>query len=115
MMERIYHIARAADWEAAQTEGDYRISTRDRTLQDEGFIHCSHAHQVDNVAKMFYSGLDDLVLLEIDRELVGPEVRDESVGGDERFPHIYGPLNLDAVVQVQPFTVRQGVGDPPTP
>src|SRR5947207_1372549 len=102
-MEHIFHITRAADWRAAQAQGAYRLSTRDKTLDEEGFIHCSYANQVAGVANRYYGGLDDLVLLEIDRALVGVEVRDESVGGNERYPHIYGPLNLDAVIQVRPF------------
>ncbi len=104
MTEHIFHITREADWRAAQAAGTYGISTRDRTLEDVGFIHCSYANQVANVANAFYQGLDDLVLLVIDRQLLEPEVRDERVGaGDERFPHVYGPLNLDAVIQVRPF------------
>ena len=39
----IFHVATAADWRAAETTGAYRLSTRDRTLEDEGFIHCSYA------------------------------------------------------------------------
>lgn len=104
MTEPIFHITRLADWRAAQAQGAYRLSTRDRTLEDEGFIHCSYANQVAGVASRYYRGLDDLVLLQIDRERVNAEVRDESVGGDERFPHIYGALNLDAVMQVRPFS-----------
>jgi uncharacterized protein (DUF952 family)/maleate cis-trans isomerase len=102
-MEHIFHITRAEDWRAAQADRAYRISTRDRTLEQEGFIHCSYAHQVQHVANAFFGGLEDLVVLEIDRQRVHAEVRDETAGGDERFPHIYGPLNLDAVLAVRPL------------
>jgi uncharacterized protein (DUF952 family)/maleate cis-trans isomerase len=103
-VEHIFHITRGEDWRAAQAEGSYRVSTRDRTLEQEGFIHCSFAHQVQGVAQAYFGGLEDLVVLEIDRERVKAEVRDESVGrGDQRFPHIYGPLNLDAVISVRPW------------
>jgi glutathione S-transferase len=103
MSEHIFHIALGADWQAAQAKGVYRISTRDRTLEEVGFIHCSYASQVPQVARSFYQGVQNLVLLEIDRDLVHSQVVDESAGGEEKFPHIYGPLNLEAVVQVQPF------------
>jgi glutathione S-transferase len=45
-MESIFHVTRADDWRAAQGRAAYRISTRDRSLEEEGFIHCSYAHQV---------------------------------------------------------------------
>ena len=100
----IYHLTTAAEWEAAGRAGEYRVSTRGRTLDEEGFIHCSVAGQVAGVADRFYRGLTDLVLLAIDERLVRPEIRCEAPPGtSERFPHIYGPLNLDAVVRVTPF------------
>jgi len=104
-MERIFHIAFAADWHAAQASGDYGISTRGRTLDEVGFIHASYANQVSGVANAFYGGIkEQLVLLVIDRQRLRPTVRDEAPeGSSELFPHIYGPLNLDAVVEVQPF------------
>jgi glutathione S-transferase len=104
----IYHVASAEDWERARRAGEYRISTRGRTLEEEGFIHCSRASQVAAVADRFYRGVDDLVLLTIDVRLVKCEVRYESVpGAGESFPHIYGPLDVDAVVSVEPFASRR--------
>ena len=101
----IYHIALAEDWERARSAGAYRISTRGRTLEQEGFIHCSRAGQVAAVADRFYRGVPDLVLLTIDERLVRSEVRYESsTGAVESFPHIYGPLDVEAVVSAEPFT-----------
>lgn len=103
-MSFIYHIATAADWEQAQAEGAYTTSTLGRTLADEGFIHASTAEQVAPVANMFYQGRPDLVLLVLDQDRVRPEIRFEPVPGfDEPFPHIYGPLNTDAVVETRPL------------
>ena len=103
-MTVIYHIAEAADWERARRDGQYTMSTRGRTLADEGFIHASTASQVAQVAEAYYRGVPDLVLLVIDTERVGPELRYEQVPGQpDPFPHIYGPLNLDAVLDVRPF------------
>ena len=107
-MTFIYHIAAAADWEQAQRDGQYTTSTRGLTLAEQGYIHASTAGQVALVANAFYQGVPDLVLLVIDPERVGPEIRYEPVPGqDQPYPHIYGPLNTDAVVAVLPF--------PPTP
>ena len=100
----IFHIARAADWAAAQIEGSYRVSTRGATLDEIGFIHCSLDHQVDRVSHAHYRDMDDLVLLVIDPARVDAEIRYERPDGEsERFPHIYGPLRVDAVVAVVPF------------
>ncbi|HSS09337.1 MAG TPA: DUF952 domain-containing protein [Acidimicrobiales bacterium] len=107
-MPKIFHIAREADWQAALTGGTYRISTVGRSLEDEGFIHCSQRHQVAGVANAFYRGRADLVLLVIDTDLVAPDIRYEaSDGGTERFPHIYGPLNVESVVAVEPLKPRK--------
>lgn len=99
----IFHIAEAADWEAARSAGDYRVSTRGRTLAEEGFIHASRREQVLAVAEESYADAAQLVLLTIDPALLASPVRDDEVAPGVVFPHIYGPLNLDAVVAVQPL------------
>jgi uncharacterized protein (DUF952 family) len=106
----IYHIATRADWERARRDGEYTTSTAGRTLADEGFIHASRAAQVAGVANMFYrDSADDLVVLVIDTGLVRAPVRYEDVpGADAPFPHIYGPLNTDAVVGVRPLPAGPG-------
>ena len=103
-MTLIYHIAGAADWEQAQRDGQYTMSTRGRTLAEEGFIHASTAEQVPLVAGAYYQGVPDLVLLVIDTERVRPQIRYELVPGqDQPYPHLYGPLNLDAVLDSRPY------------
>jgi uncharacterized protein (DUF952 family) len=96
----IYHLATAADWAAAQESGTYTTSTRGRTLEEEGFIHASRADQWQGVRRAFYEGVDDLVLLEIDTDLLEAEVREDEVG-DDTFPHVYGPIMPDAVIDVR--------------
>ena len=68
------------------------------------FHICSKAEQVAGVANAFYKGVEGLVLLHIALDKLQVEVRWEEVGG-EVYPHIYGPINLDAVVEVEDFEV----------
>jgi uncharacterized protein (DUF952 family) len=106
-MTPIFHIAEAGGWADAQANGLYRRSTLGRTVEDEGFILCSYRHQVEAVANTFYAGRKDLLLLVIDPAKVASEIREEAVDGPERFPHVYGPLNLDAVTEVRSFLPRE--------
>jgi len=102
----LFHISEASGWAEAQANGIYRRSTLGRMVEEEGFIHCSYWSQVEVVANAYYAGQRDLLLLVIDPARVAPEIREEAVGL-ERFPHIYGPLNLDAVTEVRPFAIRE--------
>ncbi len=103
-MTVIYHIAIAADWDRARRDGQYTMSTRGRTLAEQGFIHACTPAQVVPVADAFYRDAPDLVLLVIDTERMGSPVRYERVPGQaEPYPHIYGPLNLDAILEARPF------------
>jgi uncharacterized protein (DUF952 family) len=68
-------------------------------VQEEGFIHASTAGQVAGVANAFYADAEDLLVLIIDPErLTAPLRYDPVPGAAEPFPHIYGPLNADAVI-----------------
>ncbi len=70
----------------------------------EGFIHCSTPAQVLQVANARFRGQSDLLLLSIETDRVGPEIRYENLeGGEQLFPHVYGELNTDAVVRVAEF------------
>src|SRR5579862_8585828 len=106
-MAPIFHIAEAGGWAEAQANGLYGWSTVGRTVEDEGFIHCSYRDQIAAVANTFYAGRKDLLLLVIDPARVASDIREEAVDGSERFPHIYGPLNLDAVTEVRSFLPRE--------
>ena len=121
-MDRIYHIATTADWRRAQRDGEYVTSTTGRTLAEEGFIHASTAAQVADVANRYYRGVaDDLVVLVIDLGRLRSPLRYEHVpGAGEPFPHIYGPLNADAVLAARPFSPNPDgtftfTPDPPMP
>jgi uncharacterized protein (DUF952 family) len=88
---KLYHLVASAEWSAAQVEGAYRPAS----LQKEGFIHLSTASQWVGAANRFYRGRADLLLLEVDGDRLGAEVRFEAADGD-RFPHLYGPMEVDA-------------------
>ena len=97
---RIYHITQLTDWEKARAAGSYRADS----LASEGFIHCSTREQVPATGLRFYKGRTDLLLLEIEPgRLTAPLKYENSEGGQPPFPHIYGPLNLDAVERTLPF------------
>jgi uncharacterized protein (DUF952 family) len=97
----IYHITSRTSWLAAQKSGEYTADS----LAVQGFIHCSKANQVVRVANTWYTAQRGLVLLEVDESRLKSEVRWEPGTDklDELFPHIYGPLNLEAVTQAYSF------------
>jgi uncharacterized protein (DUF952 family) len=102
----LFHIALPEDWVAAQTAGSYAVSTRGRTLAEEGYIHCSFAEQVAATATRFYGDVPAVVLLRVDPDrLTSPVVVEDLVGGGEAFPHVYGPINLDAVIDANSIEV----------
>jgi uncharacterized protein (DUF952 family) len=106
----IFHIATAADWAQALADGEYRTSTRGRTLAEVGFIHASYEDQVARIGALVYDDVTEpLVLLVIDVDRVPvPVVAEHADGDDELFPHVHGPLPVDAVVEVRPFAVTPG-------
>jgi uncharacterized protein (DUF952 family) len=100
----IFHITTEADWARAQPEGAYSVSTRGLTLAQVGFVHCAFEEQVAGVANSFFRGAANLVVLCISIEKLHAEVRYEDLeDGNVLFPHLYGPLNLDAVVAIMPL------------
>lgn len=98
--DELLHLALPDDWRAACDAGEYRVSTRGRTLDEEGFVHCSYPRQLEGVANRFYGDLSELVILHVDPELLDAEVRLEppADGVDELFPHVYGPIPTSAVI-----------------
>ena len=84
------------------------------SLTTEGFIHCSTASQVAGVAQALYADHEELLLLHLDVERIAPEICFE--GEPEAFPHIYGPLELTAVLHVQRYAAGDdGHFPPPVP
>src|SRR4051812_30300261 len=97
---RVFHMALPGDWAEAHLAGEYTISTRGRTLADEGFVHLSFADQIEGVANSYYSDLDQLVLLTIDptRLRSALVVEDPFPRAPQHYPHVYTPIPLTAVV-----------------
>jgi uncharacterized protein (DUF952 family) len=101
----ILHIATAAAWDEAVRRGVYAGDA----LAAEGFIHCSDRTQVVAVANRLFRGRTDLVLLQIDVARLDVPVRYENLeGGNELFPHVYGPLPASAIVRAAPFRPDAG-------
>lgn len=99
-MEFIYHVTTEAEWAAAKEKGYYTAPS----LATEGFIHASKEHQVAGVLERFYKGKANLVKLIIDpQQLEHPLKYELAPSVQEEFPHIYGPLNVSAVVETRPL------------
>lgn len=105
-IERLFHTARVPDWEQAQRNGVYRVSSLGTLLGDVGFIHLSFAHQVKPVADAIYRGMTDLVLLEVDppatrrasrdRVAVPPPLRRDPTPGGGAGPSIPATAGWEA-------------------
>lgn len=105
LMKTIIAIAQRKAWEQAQESGKYTQSTLDSTLADVGFIHCSFPEQTIDIANRKYNNYNDLVLLFIDEAKVKVPIKHEDAlsGRTGTFPHIYGPLNIEAVYATVPL------------
>lgn len=103
----ILHITTTPDWEKAKKEGEYTSPS----LISDGFIHCSTIKQTTDTANIFFKGQKGLILLCIDENKLASECKyEDPCGGGlhdpnvgKLFPHIYGPINLSAVVKTLDF------------
>ena len=97
-MALIYHVTTEQEWAAAKQNGFYTAPS----LQIEGFIHCSEAQQVQAVLQRYYQGKTNLLKLVIDTNKLKSKLQyDLAPSVNEEFPHVYGPLNLDAVINTE--------------
>lgn len=103
----IIHITTHKEWENAKLEGEYITPS----LNSEGFIHCSTIKQTTDTANIFFKGQKGLILLCIDENILQSVCKyEDPTGGGQHdpgvgnlFPHIYGPINLQAVIKVIDF------------
>jgi len=98
-MSTIFHITTKAEWEAAKRKGFYNTLS----LREEGFIHCSEDRQISGVLNRYFQNKKDLVKLVVETEkLKSPYFFDWSTSVEDTFPHVYGPINIDAVKEIVP-------------
>ena len=110
-MSVIVHLVPASEWPGIDAAAEYRPAT----LEASGYVHCVAPGRTVAVAEALFSGRDDLLAVCLDADRLDAPVRYETAdtpsddgdadGGDtvDDFPHVYGPLNADAVVAVVPF------------
>jgi len=96
----IYHISDKNEWVACDGQTNYFPQ---RYVKD-GFVHCSDKDQVEDVANSMFKGRADLMLLTIDpTKLISKTVYENLSGGDEKFPHVYGAIDKQAIVEISEF------------
>lgn len=96
--ETILHITTESAWAKARDDGELTTPS----LEEEGFIHCSTFAQVESTADRIFQGSGDLLALEVEvAQLTAPLKWEKATDADDEFPHIYGPLNPDAVTRTR--------------
>ncbi len=100
MSRTIYKIAPRSLWLEAERQGRFTGAPVDLA---DGFVHFSTADQVRETAARHFAGQDDLLLIAVDEAKLGPALKYEPSRGGALFPHLYGPLLLDAVNWVRPL------------
>lgn len=102
-MPIIYHLAVGAEWEAGAASSKYGAGEyRAGSLPEEGFIHCSEDEaQMLRVANRLFNGRTDLIVLDLNVDTLTSPLKREPSRSGEIYPHIYGPINTDAVVRVR--------------
>ena len=99
----IYHVVLPAVWERFKTKPSYQPDS----LATEGFIHCSYASQLEGVLERYYSGVEKVLILTIDADKLFSKLVKEPSTNNELFPHLYGRLNNNAVVNVEERILRE--------
>ena len=96
-MSIIYHVVAADEWEKQESLPAYSAAG----LASEGFIHLSTKEQVSGVLDRYYKNVKNLLLLHVDTNKLTHELRYEQATNNELFPHVYGPINKDAIVKIE--------------
>ncbi|TPV42335.1 DUF952 domain-containing protein [Bacillus dicomae] len=92
------------NWEFAKTTGEIN----EKSLREEGFIHCSFLEQALNVAQKHFVHEEDVLLLTINPALLKAEIKYEPASNGQEYPHVYGGINIDAIIDVHPFPKEKG-------
>lgn len=97
IVNKLYHVVPGETWAKFDDEPTYQADS----LRSEGFIHLSERQQVSGVLDRYYRNVPDLLLLHIDPAKLTPALKYEEASNGQRFPHVYGPINKDAVVDIE--------------
>jgi uncharacterized protein (DUF952 family) len=100
----IYHVTLPSQWERFQRRASYQAES----LYTEGFIHCSYLNQIPGVLKRYFSNAKKVLILTIDTEKLRSKLVAEKSTNGEVFPHLYGRLNHDAMVNVEEREIERG-------
>ncbi len=104
MNKIVYCITTIEKWEHAKSKGIYL----DESLNNEGFIHCSFSHQLVRVANKHFNGINNLLILCINCKHLKSNIIDEDLYNlNELYPHIYGPINVEAVIKTVAFSCNR--------
>ena len=93
----IYHIVLPEIWEKFKDEKFYEAES----LKTEGFIHCSFAEQLETVLRRYYKDAEKVLVLSIEPQALVSKLVEETSTNDEVYPHIYGKINTEAIVEVR--------------
>ncbi len=112
-MTRIYKILEASAWARALAGGRFEGSADDRA---DGFIHFSTADQVPETARRHFAGQAGLMMLALEAEDLGSALKWEPSRGGALFPHLYGALACDRVIEARAVDLTaDGVPEPGDP
>lgn len=102
----IYHIVLPQDWERFKDRPSYQPES----LVTEGFIHCSYPNQLDAVLKRYYRRVERVMILKIDTEKLLAKLAKEASTNGDLYPHIYGRINRNAIVEVEERIMNEDLG-----
>ena len=94
---KICHIVTPDVWEKFEDENEYQAAS----LKSEGFIHCSYAEQLEGVLQRYYKDAKKVLILTLETEKLTSKLVEEPSTGGEIYPHIYGAINAEAIIEIK--------------
>ena len=102
----VYKLFRADEWADLQTQGETMGAPIDVT---DGYVHFSIAAQAAETAVKYFAGVDGLVLLALQSDNLGDDLRWEPARNGALFPHLYRALRMADVLWSAPLALVDGV------